>query len=181
GGDNDILLGDDGDDSLDGGDGVDTLDGGLEEDTLTGGDGNDLFIFDDVGGDTDVLNDFTTAADEIYLQTTVQVMDTGGTASQSGTATDPEGLDDDYFAVGSDLEAAAIAWADENNREGDMGTTAQILALTTQDNVLYRVTISNIMTDDNEVTDVDVDEDATIVTLVGIDADGLVAGDISLI
>nr|MDJ0889933.1 hypothetical protein [Gammaproteobacteria bacterium] len=83
--------------------------------------------------------------------------------------------------VGSDLEAAAIAWADENNREGDMGTTAQILALTTQDNVLYRVTISNIMTDDNEVTDVDVDEDATIVTLVGIDADGLVAGDISLI
>jgi serralysin len=56
-GGNDTILGMSGNDTLQGGDGKDILDGGVGNDMLTGGKGNDLFVFID-GFGRDTITDF---------------------------------------------------------------------------------------------------------------------------
>ena len=82
----DTLNGEDGNDTLDGGTendsllgagGIDTLDGGTGNDTLNGGGDNDIFLFNDTLGATnvDTISDFTgagvTAGDVIKLDNSI--------------------------------------------------------------------------------------------------------------
>jgi VCBS repeat-containing protein len=69
---NDVLHGDNGDDWLDGGAGNDVLAGGNGNDTLTGGAGADEFVFGK-GGGNDVVVDFDTALDRLFLEDGAQV------------------------------------------------------------------------------------------------------------
>ncbi len=66
---NDKILGDRGNDKLNGGGGHDTLSGGVGLDTLTGGAGDDVFVFDlrPRQDEADVITDFVTGADKIWL------------------------------------------------------------------------------------------------------------------
>jgi VCBS repeat-containing protein len=68
----DVLHGDNGNDLLDGGTGNDVLDGGNGNDTLTGGAGADLFVFGK-GGGNDVVTDFDTGLDRLFLNDGAQV------------------------------------------------------------------------------------------------------------
>jgi Ca2+-binding RTX toxin-like protein len=61
---NDLLFGGAGADTLDGGDGNDLLVGAGGVDTLTGGTGNDTFV---LNGTSDIITDFVTADDTLYL------------------------------------------------------------------------------------------------------------------
>jgi Ca2+-binding RTX toxin-like protein len=80
GGDDDLLFGDAGNDALGGGShddrlfggaGNDSLIGGQGADTMTGGSGADVFVFDNdsrwLGGENDVITDFTRGLDRIDL------------------------------------------------------------------------------------------------------------------
>lgn len=73
-GGNDTLLAGKGDDSLNGGDGDDRLDSRLGNDTMTGGAGADTFQFaSTLNGATnvDVITDFATGQDEIWLDPSI--------------------------------------------------------------------------------------------------------------
>ncbi|WP_312014975.1 VCBS domain-containing protein [Bradyrhizobium sp. AUGA SZCCT0160] len=61
---NDLLFGGAGADTLDGGGGNDLLVGAGGVDTLTGGTGNDTFV---LNGTSDIITDFVTADDTLYL------------------------------------------------------------------------------------------------------------------
>ncbi|WP_212001903.1 calcium-binding protein [Bradyrhizobium sp. JYMT SZCCT0180] len=63
---NDLLFGGAGADTLDGGGGNDLLVGAGGVDTLTGGTGSDTFVLTNTSG-SDVINDFVTADDTLYL------------------------------------------------------------------------------------------------------------------
>jgi Ca2+-binding RTX toxin-like protein len=91
----DFLFGEDGNDNLQGGAGDDNLVGGLGRDTLTGGNDADTFVFATladsvVGGQRDVVADFTQGADHIDLTgieaQTGQALAFIGSAPFSGTA-----------------------------------------------------------------------------------------------
>jgi Ca2+-binding RTX toxin-like protein len=85
---NDQLFGDDGDDTLtggtgndiiNGGEGEDGIVGGADNDTLTGEAGADQFRYDlpPVGGGQDVITDFATFSDDLFLGGTAEaVLDT---------------------------------------------------------------------------------------------------------
>jgi Ca2+-binding RTX toxin-like protein len=105
---NDTINGDDGDDTLtggtgndiiNGGDGEDGIVGGADNDTLTGEAGADQFRYDlpPVGGGQDVITDFATFSDDLFL---------GGTA-EVALDTNTNGLiddgDDAASLVGGDL------------------------------------------------------------------------------
>ena len=66
GGGDDVLEGEEGNDTLYGGQGEDVLDGGKDTDRLHGGPGNDVFLFE-AGDGEDVIADFTDAEDRIDL------------------------------------------------------------------------------------------------------------------
>jgi VCBS repeat-containing protein len=68
----DVLHGDNGNDLLDGGTGNDVLDGGNGNDTLTGGAGADKFVFGK-GGGNDIVTDFDTGLDRLFLADGAQV------------------------------------------------------------------------------------------------------------
>ena len=63
---NDVLNGDAGMDILFGGEGNDVLNGGADNDGLLGGVGSDTFVFQ-TGGANDVVSDFTSGDDQVYL------------------------------------------------------------------------------------------------------------------
>ena len=63
----DSLSANAGNDLLVGGDGADFLDGGLGDDHLTGGTGADIFRFDLIAGETDIISDFQIGEDIIDL------------------------------------------------------------------------------------------------------------------
>jgi len=69
---NDVLSGDNGNDRLDGGSGNDILAGGNGDDVLTGGAGADIFVFSK-GGGSDIVTDFDTAHDQLFLDTGIAV------------------------------------------------------------------------------------------------------------
>ncbi|MGB3402685.1 MAG: calcium-binding protein [Microcoleaceae cyanobacterium] len=63
----DILFGDKDNDALFGENGNDVLIGGEGKDTLTGGPGNDVFVFQNLPGDIDVIEDFSVFEDIISV------------------------------------------------------------------------------------------------------------------
>jgi len=77
----DFLSGGAGNDVLDGGAGNDVLVGGAGQDTLTGGAGADIFVFeavaDSTGSTADVVTDFTSGTDRVFIKTSAI---TGGTS-----------------------------------------------------------------------------------------------------
>lgn len=84
----DKLYGSEGKDALYGGDGNDSLNGGGGPDTLYGGTGNDIFDFDTVsesavGDNRDVIKDFVSGADKIYVSG-IQAFAFKGSASPTG-------------------------------------------------------------------------------------------------
>ncbi|HZA93904.1 MAG TPA: hypothetical protein VE420_14870, partial [Gemmatimonadales bacterium] len=69
---NDSFIGNQGANVLDGGAGSDKLDGGLGKDQLLGGEGRDIFSFSTrLKGNVDVVSDFRSADDTIYLSKTI--------------------------------------------------------------------------------------------------------------
>ncbi|MCA8908499.1 MAG: VWA domain-containing protein, partial [Rhodospirillaceae bacterium] len=87
-GGNDILIGGVGDDTLSGGSGDDILRGGMGEDTLTGGSGADSFVLaGDDPGVSDLITDFDATEDQLDLSQFFN----SGTDAQAGTTliTDP--------------------------------------------------------------------------------------------
>jgi Ca2+-binding RTX toxin-like protein len=64
---NDTLKGESGDDTLKGGGGKDILFGGKGADKMTGGGGKDIFVFDAAANKHDMITDFNTTSDLIYL------------------------------------------------------------------------------------------------------------------
>lgn len=91
---NDVLIGDDGLNSLEGGPGDDRLDGGLGADAITGGEGRDLL-------------DYSARADPVSVDIDGEPGDDGGSGEQDSVSTDVEdvlGGDGDDTLVGSDSD-----------------------------------------------------------------------------
>ncbi len=95
---NDKLLGDRGNDTLNGGGGNDTLSGGVGLDRLTGGAGDDVFVFDlrPRPDEADVITDFVTGTDKIWL-----------VGSQFRLGGVGSGLDESTFALGREATKAS--------------------------------------------------------------------------
>lgn len=73
--DNDILYGGAGNDTLDGGVGDDILNGGTGADLLHGGQGADTFVFDNIDGHVDTIDDFELGNDKLDIADILQGYD----------------------------------------------------------------------------------------------------------
>jgi hypothetical protein len=77
----DIILGGNGTDTIDGGAGNDEITGGGANDSLTGGAGQDKFFYPNLlesrYGTNDVITDFNTAEDKIYIPNVTATLESG--------------------------------------------------------------------------------------------------------
>lgn len=101
----DQLYGGGGNDNLIGGAGNDLLAGGAGNDTLTGGTGTDYFVFnsDLSGSGRDVIKDFTSGTDKIWLDLDVFTALSGATADNLTTASAAADSDDFLIYTGGNL------------------------------------------------------------------------------
>ncbi len=118
----DLIIGGEGSDTLEGGRGRDTLNGGLGADTLTGGSNDDVFVFSDPNGTSDLVSDFAVGIDTIDLRGLFHHLADGVALADAVTVANDSGdalirFDADGTGAGTSVEIARLSGIDASGLE----------------------------------------------------------------
>ena len=136
-----VLSGGSGADKIAGGLGNDRIYGGLGTDTIAGGGGSDVFVFNVTvsGGNRDVITDFSSVQDQIYLERADYTKLTAGVLAAGSFVTGTSARDANDFIVYD--KAKGLLYYDANaNASGGailLATVSANTVLTAADIVVY--------------------------------------------
>ena len=141
---NNVIVSANGIDKLSGGDGVDTLNGKQGADILTGGKHSDVFVFDDVGGQADIVTDFA-LGDRIDI-TTFALLNAPGQSFEQLVTGGFLVIDTSTALTGQSSDSSktnntVISW----DADGSAGSAATVQTLVTLEDYLGPLTAADFL------------------------------------